>query len=92
MGESPPASPVGSVSSGSSGYPSLGSWGIGGGSDEDEAGGSPAAACFGFDGSRDDSAEGGGGPGRYLPAIFVHAGAGFHSHHNERIHLAACEE
>ena len=25
-------------------------------------------------------------------AVFVHAGAGFHSVLNERIHLAACEE
>jgi taspase (threonine aspartase 1) len=25
-------------------------------------------------------------------AIFVHAGAGFHSVQNERIHLKACEE
>ncbi|KAF9770973.1 hypothetical protein IL306_011446 [Fusarium sp. DS 682] len=25
-----------------------------------------------------------------VPAIFVHAGAGFHSHQNERIHLQAC--
>lgn len=25
-------------------------------------------------------------------AIFVHAGAGFHSEQNERIHLQACEE
>ncbi|TQB76947.1 hypothetical protein MPDQ_006127 [Monascus purpureus] len=26
-----------------------------------------------------------------LPAIFVHAGAGFHSHHNEKAHLEACD-
>ncbi len=25
-------------------------------------------------------------------AIFVHAGAGYHSLQNERVHLAACEE
>lgn len=25
-------------------------------------------------------------------AIFVHAGAGFHSLQNERVHLSACEE
>ena len=25
-------------------------------------------------------------------AVFVHAGAGFHSLLNERVHLAACEE
>lgn len=25
-------------------------------------------------------------------AIFVHAGAGYHSFQNERVHLAACEE
>jgi taspase (threonine aspartase 1) len=25
-----------------------------------------------------------------VPAIFVHAGAGFHSHQNEQIHLQAC--
>ena len=25
-------------------------------------------------------------------AIFVHAGAGFHSLQNEKVHLAACEE
>jgi taspase (threonine aspartase 1) len=25
-----------------------------------------------------------------VPAIFVHAGAGFHSHQNEKVHLDAC--
>ena len=25
-------------------------------------------------------------------AIFVHAGAGYHSFQNEKVHLAACEE
>lgn len=25
-------------------------------------------------------------------AVFVHAGAGYHSVQNERVHLAACEE
>ncbi|KAK5997301.1 Threonine aspartase 1 [Cladobotryum mycophilum] len=25
-----------------------------------------------------------------VPAIFIHAGAGFHSHQNERVHLQAC--
>lgn len=25
-----------------------------------------------------------------VPAIFIHAGAGFHSHQNEHIHLQAC--
>lgn len=24
------------------------------------------------------------------PAIFIHAGAGFHSHQNEQVHLQAC--
>lgn len=24
------------------------------------------------------------------PAIFIHAGAGFHSHQNEHVHLEAC--
>lgn len=27
---------------------------------------------------------------RATPAIFVHAGAGFHSHQNEHVHLEAC--
>ncbi|QUC16455.1 uncharacterized protein UV8b_00696 [Ustilaginoidea virens] len=27
---------------------------------------------------------------RGVPAIFIHAGAGFHSHQNEHVHLAAC--
>lgn len=27
---------------------------------------------------------------KYAPAIFIHAGAGFHSHQNERVHLEAC--
>jgi len=30
--------------------------------------------------------------GPYMSAIFVHAGAGYHSIQNERIHLAACNE
>ena len=25
-----------------------------------------------------------------VPAIFIHAGAGFHSHQNEHVHLKAC--
>lgn len=25
-----------------------------------------------------------------VPAIFIHAGAGFHSHQNEHVHLQAC--
>ena len=25
-----------------------------------------------------------------VPAIFIHAGAGFHSHQNEHVHLEAC--
>lgn len=27
---------------------------------------------------------------KQVPAIFIHAGAGFHSHQNEHVHLAAC--
>ncbi|KFA46253.1 hypothetical protein S40293_06500 [Stachybotrys chartarum IBT 40293] len=27
---------------------------------------------------------------KHIPAIFIHAGAGFHSHQNEHIHLQAC--
>lgn len=27
---------------------------------------------------------------KHIPAIFVHAGAGFHSHQNEHVHLEAC--
>lgn len=27
---------------------------------------------------------------KFTPAIFIHAGAGFHSHQNERVHLQAC--
>ncbi|KAH7320231.1 nucleophile aminohydrolase [Stachybotrys elegans] len=27
---------------------------------------------------------------KHVPAIFVHAGAGFHSHQNEHVHLQAC--
>ena len=27
---------------------------------------------------------------KFVPAIFIHAGAGFHSHQNEHIHLEAC--
>lgn len=27
---------------------------------------------------------------KQLPAIFIHAGAGFHSQQNEHIHLQAC--
>ena len=27
---------------------------------------------------------------KHVPAIFVHAGAGFHSHQNEHVHLEAC--
>lgn len=27
---------------------------------------------------------------KYIPAIFIHAGAGFHSIQNERFHLEAC--
>ncbi|KAH6896933.1 nucleophile aminohydrolase [Thelonectria olida] len=31
-----------------------------------------------------------GQKGKCTPAIFVHAGAGFHSHQNEHVHLQAC--
>ena len=27
---------------------------------------------------------------KQVPAIFIHAGAGFHSHQNEHVHLKAC--
>lgn len=27
---------------------------------------------------------------KQVPAIFIHAGAGFHSHQNEQVHLDAC--
>ncbi len=27
---------------------------------------------------------------KHVPAIFIHAGAGFHSHQNEHVHLEAC--
>lgn len=27
---------------------------------------------------------------KHPPAIFIHAGAGFHSHQNEKVHLEAC--
>lgn len=30
--------------------------------------------------------------GKFTGAIFIHAGAGFHSHQNERVHLEACSE
>ena len=30
--------------------------------------------------------------GKPVTAIFIHAGAGFHSHQNERVHLEACSE
>lgn len=34
----------------------------------------------------------GRGKGPHISAIFVHAGAGYHSVHNEGAHLAACNE
>jgi hypothetical protein len=40
-----------------------------------------------------DMAESAGrGKGPHISAIFVHAGAGYHSVHNEGAHLAACNE
>jgi taspase (threonine aspartase 1) len=30
--------------------------------------------------------------GNDIAAIFVHAGAGFHSHNNEKAHLETCEK
>ncbi|KAK6226091.1 threonine aspartase [Colletotrichum tabaci] len=30
--------------------------------------------------------------GKFIGAIFIHAGAGFHSHQNERVHLEACSD
>lgn len=27
---------------------------------------------------------------KHVPAIFIHAGAGFHSQQNEHVHLQAC--
>ncbi|KAI3555323.1 threonine aspartase [Colletotrichum abscissum] len=30
--------------------------------------------------------------GKFTGAIFIHAGAGFHSHQNERVHLEACSD
>lgn len=29
---------------------------------------------------------------KFTGAIFIHAGAGFHSHQNEQVHLEACKE
>ena len=49
-----------------------------------------------YDGPIDASPSNGTGRRRRLPgdvcAVFVHAGAGYHSIQNERVHLAACEE
>ncbi|KAG8670182.1 hypothetical protein FPOAC2_09529 [Fusarium poae] len=44
---------------------------------------------FGTDGTFDRVLRSGHKP-RAVPAIFVHAGAGFHSHQNEIVHLQAC--
>ncbi|KAF4976461.1 hypothetical protein FZEAL_6861 [Fusarium zealandicum] len=44
---------------------------------------------FGTDGALDRVLRIGQKP-KTVPAIFVHAGAGFHSHQNEHIHLQAC--
>ncbi|KAJ4002697.1 hypothetical protein NW752_012391 [Fusarium irregulare] len=44
---------------------------------------------FGTDGAFDRVLKAGHRP-KAAPAIFVHAGAGFHSHQNERVHLQAC--
>lgn len=48
------------------------------------------------DGTIDITSSDMGGRRKRLPgdvcAVFVHAGAGYHSIQNERVHLAACEE
>ncbi|RGP72725.1 hypothetical protein FLONG3_6733 [Fusarium longipes] len=44
---------------------------------------------FGTDGTLDRILRAGHKP-QAVPAIFVHAGAGFHSHQNEAVHLQAC--
>lgn len=44
---------------------------------------------FGTDGTFDRVLRAGHKP-KAVPAIFVHAGAGFHSHQNEIVHLQAC--
>ena len=58
---------------------------------------SPSSSDFAqLDGSIDPASSEMGGRRKRLAgdvcAVFVHAGAGYHSIQNERVHLAACEE
>lgn len=46
-------------------------------------------APYGTDGALDRMRRLGQKP-KCVPAIFIHAGAGFHSHQNEHLHLQAC--
>lgn len=50
-----------------------------------------AQASHGTDGALDRVLRLGQKP-KQTPAIFIHAGAGFHSHQNENVHLKACVE
>ncbi|KAM0210582.1 hypothetical protein ACHAQI_005718 [Fusarium lateritium] len=58
-------------------------------SSDDEALFFSKTAQFGTDGTFDRALRTGHRT-KAVPAIFVHAGAGFHSHQNEQIHLQAC--
>ena len=50
---------------------------------QDDGGSDAVKMTFGSNGKR---------KGGDIAAIFVHAGAGFHSLQNEKVHLKACEE
>ncbi|KAJ3462556.1 hypothetical protein MRS44_007342 [Fusarium solani] len=56
---------------------------------DDEASAFSELTPHGADGALDRVLRKGQKP-KAVPAIFVHAGAGFHSHQNEHIHLQAC--
>jgi taspase (threonine aspartase 1) len=56
---------------------------------DDEASAFSELTPHGADGALDRVLRMGQKP-KAVPAIFVHAGAGFHSHQNEHIHLQAC--
>ncbi|KAF4466054.1 asparaginase [Fusarium albosuccineum] len=58
-------------------------------SPEDDASSMVGRTPFGTDGAFDRMLRMGQRQ-KAVPAIFVHAGAGFHSHQNEHIHLQAC--
>ncbi|KAL6854149.1 N-terminal nucleophile aminohydrolase [Trichoderma novae-zelandiae] len=63
---------------------------MGSGGDNDEVSPIMAKHDYGTDGALDRVLGLSQKQAKCVPAIFIHAGAGFHSHQNEHVHLEAC--